>query len=121
MNHTATFRDIERMKATFLDHQPFQQMMDNLEERLKNAVDREELANHPIIQELVQNLRSQVAGIKTRLETEKSDTLSEKQRDGLIDLKRVYEKLISTFMPPTDEISNITRSIEEIKEANNIV
>ena len=121
MHTTQIKRDIEKLKMSFPDSLIMGYQLRELEERLKQAEDKDQITGHPLMQKYVETLRSQVKGIEERLATEKSDTLTDRQRDSLIDVKQVYEYFIQVFSPADQAIADVQRSVDGIKKANNIV
>lgn len=120
MNTTGTQRDIQKLREAFGDDPMMSYTLQNLEERLENVSARETITEHPIMTEFIQGLHNSLKGIDHRLSSEKSDTLTDRQRDGLIDLKKVYEYFVQVFSSPSGEVERIQRSLEDIKKANSI-
>lgn len=71
--------------------------------RLSEIEVAEAYGTDPIITKLVESYRTRVKAIEQTLLSKKSKDLPDRERDNMLDVKALYENLISTFNPSSAE------------------
>jgi hypothetical protein len=91
-----------------------QRIMDKWLTDLSEIEGIKELSSHMVIQSFMSRLRTQIEGINRQLQEKKSKDLPDKERDGLLDRKILFQNFISIFEGIEAREASILRSIEDL-------
>jgi hypothetical protein len=90
--------DLERLKKLIVDFgDDDRDAVNSLEYRLQEAIAKEELQTHLVIQDLRKQMESDVAAINILLTTKYSKDLPDRERDYLLDNKALYQRFIEAL------------------------
>lgn len=85
------------------------------ESTIKDLVAREELAQNPALEGVVEGYRKEVIDLEERIRTEDSTKLPDTQRDRLLDKVALYKGFLGRFDLKTirEEIAGIDNEVDE--------
>lgn len=105
---------IQKLKNIFIKGRSSQDdiaEIESWEKSLQKIRLMEDLKKHAGIQMILQDWTSEIVKINYRLNSEKSDTLPDKERDKLLDKREMFNKFISYFST-TNQLESLEKEVD---------
>lgn len=117
LGNTGILQNINELRQRLVGNEDHQEIVSDWEAQAKRLLIMNNLQEHEGVKMIIDQVKDDIGKMEHRLKTEKSDALSDTQRDALIDVIAYLTWFVSIFTTTQSELDELSQSVENELES----